>query len=179
PSPRRDRRRRSSPPTPRPTARRPVPRRTCTRRRCERASHRYQRRCSHSCSLPDGRTPEVEGIAERVGERDAGRPTGLLAKTRGIEGDPRRLAPADPRWVELRVDGDASEREERLEDLRNRDCPAGADVEGPAFVDFESGGVGPRHVADVEEVALGVEATVPYERLREAGFGLGDLLRER
>src|SRR5204862_163041 len=83
--------------------------------------------------MPDGRTPEVERIAERVGERDAGRPIGLLPKTRGIEGDAGRLAAADSRGVELRADRDAGEGDQRVEGLAGRDGLAGARVHAAAF----------------------------------------------
>src|SRR5205814_8786665 len=143
----------------------------------------YRRRCSRPgplfISMPDGRTPEVERIAERVGERDAGRPIGLLPKTRGIEGDARRLAAADARGVELRADRDAGERDQRVEDLRDRDGLARPDVERAALGKAERGSVRARHIADVQEIALGVETPVPHDGLGAALLGLGDLLRER
>ena len=131
--------------------------------------------------LPAGwkRNASVERIAERVRERDAWRPPGFLAKTRGIQRDPGGFAAAHARGVEFGADRDASEREERFEDLSDRDRSAGPDVERPALAEVQRGRVGTRHVADVQEVALRVEPAVSDDRFDEASLGLGDLLRER
>src|SRR6059036_2807001 len=125
------------------------------------------------------RSPVIERIAERVGERDAGRPTGLLAKTRGVESDAGGLAPADARRVELGPDRDAGEGDERVEDLRDRHRMPRPDVERAALAETERRRVRACHVADVQEVTLRVEAAVPDNGLGEARLSLGDLLRER
>jgi hypothetical protein len=83
------------------------------------------------------------------------------------------------RGIELRTDRDAGQTDERLQDLSDRDGLSGADIEGAALIELQRGRVRPRHIADVEEVALGVEATMPNDRLGDARLGFGDLLRER
>src|SRR5438045_1614260 len=83
------------------------------------------------------------------------------------------------RGAELRPDREAGEGDQRVEDLRDRDGLARPDVERAAFGKAERGSVRARHIADVQEIALGVETPVPHDGLGAALLGLGDLLRER
>src|SRR5437763_1691127 len=83
------------------------------------------------------------------------------------------------RRIVAHANGDAGERDERLEDLADRDRAAGPDVERAAFAQIQRCRVRARHVADVQEVALGVEATVPHDGSGDPRLGLRDLLRER
>src|SRR5688572_4360099 len=117
--------------------------------------------------MPDGRTPEVERIAERCRERDAGRPTGPLPKAGHVQSKARGLASAHASRVELRADRYAGKAYEDLEDLRDRDRLTAADIECAPGVEPECGGVGARHVTHVEEVALGIKATVTDDGLGE------------
>ena len=120
-----------------------------------------------------------ERIAERVSERDAGRPIGLLPKTRGIERDPGRVSAADARRIELGADGDSGESEERVQDLGDRNRAARADIERPALAKLHRRSVRARHVPHVDKVTLRIEPAVLHDGLGESRFGLGDLLRER
>ena len=125
----------------------------------------------------------IEGIAERVGERDTGRPTGLLAKTSGVESDAGRVAAADTRGVELGTDRDPGERYQRVEDLSDRHGAPGPDVERAAFVEAEAGVAEPvvkhgrldaeRDFLDVRDMARAYAAALDVDEGGTFNVGTG------
>ena len=122
-------------------------------------------------------SPAVEAASRLNEQRIIDYDAVFRIKTSALE-EIFRAAP-DPRGVQLRAHGDPSERDKGIQDLRDRNGAARADVERAALSEAKRGRVRPRHIAHVQEVALGVQTTVPHDRLGQTRLGLRDLLRER